>query len=302
MNELKIVFIGCVQFSYDALTELLTLPLKDRIRITGVITREKSDFNSDFRSLKELAESKGIPVLIASGNDQSSMAKQIRSWSPDVVYCFGWSYLLSQEILNIPRLGVIGYHPTLLPANRGRHPLIWALVLGLSETGSSFFFMGEGADNGDLLHQARLPIAQDDDAASLYRKMTAVALEQIREFTVLLRDDRYRRTPQDHQSANVWRKRGQADGQIDWRMSAHSIYNLIRGLTRPYVGAHFMYQGEEVKVWKSDVAVVEDRRSHIEPGKVLRIEGHILWVKCGEGVIRLTEHGLTNIPKEGAYL
>lgn len=76
-------------------------------------------------------------------NDNSSV-KFIRECNPDIIYCFGWSQLIKSEILNIPKLGVIGNHPAELPKNRGRHPIIWALALGLKQTASTFFIMNEG--------------------------------------------------------------------------------------------------------------------------------------------------------------
>jgi len=73
-------------------------------------------------------------------------------------------------------MGVVGFHPAALPANRGRHPLVWVLVLGLREAASTFFWMGEGVDTGDLLSQAKVPIYESEDAANLYERVTEVAL------------------------------------------------------------------------------------------------------------------------------
>ncbi len=129
---MKAVFMGCVELSYSLLERLLEL---EGIELAGVVTRKVSDFNADFRSLQPLAESAGAPCLNVTGTDQDGMAAWIGDIGPDVVFCFGWSYLLGPEILAIPREGVIGYHPALLPKNRGRHPIVWALVLGLEETG-----------------------------------------------------------------------------------------------------------------------------------------------------------------------
>ena len=88
------------------------------------------------------------------------------------------SRLLKEEILSIAPFGVVGFHATALPANRGRHPIIWALVLGLSETASTFFFMDEGADSGDILSQYKLSISENDNAESLYKKVIKVASVQ----------------------------------------------------------------------------------------------------------------------------
>jgi methionyl-tRNA formyltransferase len=156
---------------------------------------------------------------------------------------------LKSEMLGIAPLGVVGFHPSKLPANRGRHPLIWALVLGLKETASTFFFMDEGVDSGDILSQKTIEIFEDDDAGDLYQKVTETALVQLEDFVPYLEEGCYDRVLQDHDKANVWCKRGKKDGRIDWRMSARSIHNLVRGLTKPYVGAHFELNDEEIKVW-----------------------------------------------------
>lgn len=300
MKKLNIVFIGCVQFSGKTLQKVIELQNSLPIQVTGIITRKDSKYNSDFLSLEDFAVKNGIPYLLAEGNDQSKMAAWIRERRPDVVYCFGWSYLLNIELLSIPPLGIIGYHPALLPKNRGRHPIIWALALGLNETGSTFFFMNEGADSGDILHQEKVAIEPDDDASTLYQKLTETALEQIPIFTEQLIHHTCKPIPQVGPS-NVWRKRGKADGLIDWRMTAESIHNLIRALTRPYVGAHFSLRGAEVKVWRSKLMHVEGVQN-IEPGKVLAVADNQLVVKCGKGCLMIQEHDCLTIPKEGSYL
>lgn len=297
---MKIVFVGCVQFSYATLRKLLSLPVKE-VEVIGVVTRRHSTFHADFCSLEPLAKEHGIPCCIVDELSKDAMEQWIASRQPDVIYCFGWSSLLSQNLLNIPPMGVIGYHPAALPQNRGRHPIIWALALGLTETASTFFFMDEGADSGDILHQRKVPIAPEDDAATLYKKLTDVALHQVEEFTLQLLQGTYTRTPQDHQAANYWRKRTKKDGEIDWRMSAESIHNLVRALTKPYVGAHCLFRDQEVKIWRTEVADGKGL-DNIEPGKVLKVEASNVYVKCGAGVIKLCEHEFPTLPEEGSYL
>ncbi|HTE46552.1 MAG TPA: formyltransferase family protein [Gemmatimonadaceae bacterium] len=219
---------------------------------------------------------------------------------PDVIFCFGWSRLLKQRLLQLAPLGVVGFHPTLLPSNRGRHPLIWALALGLTESGSTFFFMGEGADDGDILSQDRVRIDQSDDAGFLYEKITRCALGQIDAFVPQLASGSFTRVPQDHQRANSWRKREKADGRIDWRMGSLTIHNLVRALARPYPGAHFIHQGREVTVWKTEV--VGGVESNIEPGRVIGVEATGPTVKCGERAIKLIETEPAFVPSIGEYL
>lgn len=297
---MRVAFIGCVEFSHSALRELLA---HEDAEAVGVVTRSASRFNADFCSLAPLAEGSDVPVFLAEGNDQGAMARWLRERRPDVVYCFGWSYLLGAEILQVPPLGVIGYHPAALPQNRGRHPIIWALALGLPRTGSTFFFMDEGADSGDILSQRTVPIRYEDDARTLYDRLKATGIEQIREFTSQLSSGTYPRVEQDHGRANHWRKRSAADGRIDWRMSSRGIYNLVRALAEPYPGSHLETPSAEVKVWRvEEVGQRFPDSMNIEPGKVMEVEDAAFSVKCGSGVVRVVEWDEAYSPTQGSYL
>jgi methionyl-tRNA formyltransferase len=217
------------------------------------------------------------------------------------VFCLGWSSLLKQAVLSIPPLGVVGYHPALLPRNRGRHPIIWALALGLRQTGSSFFIMDEGVDSGPILSQSHVGILDEDDAASLYAKLEIVARQQIRLVAEGLGFGTLSPAPQNHAKASYWRKRGSADGRIDWRMPAEGVHNLVRALAAPYPGAHAEYRGEEVKVWKTRLgsAGLQD----VEPGYVLAVNAAEIHVQCGTGTTLVLErHEFKQPMSAGEYL
>lgn len=296
---MRLIFIGCVEFSRHMLSHLLSLHIPN-LDIVGVVTRGKSAFNSDFASLEPLASNYDIPCFLAEGNDQSRMAEWIQSRHPDLIYCFGWSYLLNKEILDIPTVGIVGYHPAKLPHNRGRHPIIWSLVLGLKEIGSTFFFMDGGADSGDILSQEVIEIEPEDDAGTLYYKLSVQAKKQIEVFTERLISGTYLRQPQNHALANYWRKRGKDDGRIEWRMSAQNIHNLVRALAKPYAGAHFVFEAMEFKVWKT--RLTERLSENIEPGKITYVSEKEFVVQCGSGAIAIVDYDTSFIPKEGAYL
>lgn len=293
---MRIVFIGTVKFSRCALERVLDMGAD----VAGVVTRKRSSFNADFADLAPLCEERGVPYLYVQDVNAPESVDWIRSHAPDVIFCFGWSMLLKKEILGIPPLGVVGYHPAKLPMNRGRHPIIWALALGLHETASTFFLMDEGADSGDILSRRPVDIVYGDDAGSLYDRITDVALEQIETLLPELGEGTCLPKPQDHSKANYWRKRNEEDGKIDFRMSSRSVYNLVRALASPYVGAHFCHDGREVKVWK--VKEVEIGEKNIEPGKVISVSGDQFTVKCGENAVTLIEHELKSPPEVGEYL
>jgi methionyl-tRNA formyltransferase len=280
---MRIVFIGAVEFSKHMLAHLIA----SGADIVGVCTSEYAGINSDHADLSHMCKEAGLPWRYVSAVNSAETMDWIRTCRPDVIFCFGWSRLLGRGLLELPRLGVVGYHPSALPANRGRHPLIWALVLGLKRTASTFFFMDEGADSGDIISQREVAIERGDDAGTLYEKVVVVAIEQLSEFVPRLADGSYPRVKQDHAQSTVWRKRSASDGRIDWRMSANSIRNLVRALTRPYVGADFQFKGQSFKVWKA--VVVDVGSTSCEPGKVLRIDNENTVIKCGDRVIRLIE-------------
>lgn len=273
---MRIFFIGSVEFSKSCLLKLIEI----KSTPIGVCTIEKSSFNSDHVDLSLICNKHNIPVRYSNDINSEDTFSWIKSLNPDVIFCFGWSRLIKKKLLDLTRIGVVGYHPALLPLNRGRHPIIWALVLGLKKTGSTFFFMDEGADSGDILSQKEVVISDLDDAGTLYNKITKVALSQLETFVLELISGNYQRKPQDHNKSNLWRKRGINDGKIDWRMSAKTIFNLVRALSKPYVGAHFELAGEQIKVWETEILYNDE--SNVEPGKIINKTEAGTVVKTGE--------------------
>ncbi|MDE0973565.1 MAG: formyltransferase family protein [Candidatus Nanopelagicales bacterium] len=293
---MKVVLIGGVQFSAIMLKQLLNLP----VDIVGVCTKSPRQMASDELDLGPIAIENGIPVKHVNDINDSENLKWIAGLMPDLICCFGWSQLLSAGLLRIPPLGVLGYHPAALPANRGRHPLIWALALGLTDTASTFFFMDNGADSGDIVSQKSVSIGEEDGAGTLYDKITSTAVSQIQEIIPKLIHGNLLRETQDPTKANYWRKRTIEDGRIDWRMSNTSIHNLVRALTHPYLGAHFEHQGEQVKVFRSEL--VKNHQSNLEPGTVVEIGPQSLTIKTGTGAIKLLDIGPLVGLRIGDYL
>jgi len=293
---MRILFIGTVQFSHALLKELLALSAD----VVGICTLQQADHHSDHVDLSQLAQEANVPWRYSPQIHDSDSLDWIQSLQPDVIFCFGWSRLLRRQVLDLAPLGVVGFHPAALPANRGRHPIIWALALGLQETASTFFFMDEGADSGDIISQEVIPILHSDDANSLYLRITNAAIQQIRSWLPALSSKSNTRTPQDHSLANDWRKRGPNDGLIDWRIPAIGIHNLVRALAFPYPGAHMIYQGSVVKIWET--AVTSSSKRNIEPGKIIAITSAGPVVKAGIDAITLLSTEPTFKCKLGDYL
>jgi methionyl-tRNA formyltransferase len=293
---MKILFIGTVQFSLKALKKLKDMNLD----VVGVCTKAASSYNADFADLTPYCKLNSIPVLHVENINHKDNVEWVKSLEPDIIFCIGWSALIQKEIIGIPKMGVIGFHPSKLPENRGRHPIIWALVLGLEKSASTFFFIGENADDGDILSQEEFPIHYEDDAKSLYKKIEIIALKQLEGFVSQLNNSMFKRVKQNHASSNVLRKRTVHDGKIDFRIPSRGIYNLVRGLTKPYIGAHIELQGKNISVWK--VKEIENNQKNIEPGKVISTNKQSFVVKCFDNAIEIIEHEFKILPKIGEYL
>lgn len=285
---MKVFFIGSVLFSREMLKTMLDFR---EVNIVGIATKSSSSFNSDHSDLSDLAIQHGISYNYVSDINSLEMENWINSLSPDVIFCLGWSSLIKSNILRIPNHGIVGYHPSELPMNKGRHPQIWAMVLGLNSTASTFFIMDEGADSGDIISQSYVDIDFEDNAFSMYEKLIKIAKNQLIDILTRLINNELVKLPQSKNVGNQWRKRSKNDGRIDWRMRTIDIYNLVRALSFPYPGAHFDYQGEEIKVWEC-YPYGQDVPNNYEPGKVLCTNSEEITVKTGDGAITLKKHEL----------
>lgn len=291
------LFIGCVESSELFLKSLL----EQKVNIVGVITKKQSKYNADFVDLAPICQDNKIEFLYVNNINNNSVYEFVQKLCPDIGFCLGWSQLLGKKILNMFPKGVIGFHPAALPQNKGRHPLIWALALGLQETASSFFLLDEYADTGKVISQKKVPILYEDTARTLYDKVMVVAKKQLVELWIQICNDDIHFIKSCSQG-NIWRKRNENDGKIDWRMSSKNIYNLVRALSKPYVGASFEYNKIEYKVWK--VRELDDiGNENIEPGKILKVgKNNIFIVKTGSGLIEVIYYDQCFQPQIGMYL
>ena len=160
--------------------------------------------------------------------------------------------------------------------------------------------MDKGADSGAIISQVDVPIDYEDTAQSLYNKIIMISKVQIITVLKQLNSNTYDIIIQNNIDSNVWRKRTKTDGQIDFRMSSRAIYNLVRAINRPYIGAHIIYKGIEIKVWSVKEIVVD--YPNIEYGKVLDVRGNNLLIKCQDNAVLINDHEFENLPTVGEYI
>ena len=296
-NKIKIIFIGSVLFSKHMLDTLQQIKF---IEIVAVITKKRKKIKSDYYDLGLSAKKYDLKTYYINDINSKHSLNILKKANADYIFCLGWSQLLSKRVINTSKKFVIGYHPSDLPANRGRHPIIWALSLGLKKTASCFFKINERADSGKILSKKIIKISLKDKAEILYFKLIRTAKHQLKKLVYGLYHNKVKKINIKKLNKNYWRKRKYEDGQIDWRMSALSIYNLIRALSKPYDGAHFIHKNREFKVF--DSKVIRLTKENIEPGKILSANRGNLLIKCGFQALQLKKIKSYKIFKNGDYL
>ncbi|NQT23520.1 MAG: methionyl-tRNA formyltransferase [Candidatus Omnitrophica bacterium] len=272
------------------------------IRITDIMSPSKSAcvFNSDYADLGIVAGEYNKNVHYFAHIDRE--VDYVKKCRPDIIFVLGFSQIIPKSILDIPTIGTIGSHPALLPCNRGRHPIIWALAKGLKKGGLTLFWLDQGVDTGDIWAQKEFKISFDDDASAVYKKAIDSTVDILKQKVPELEKGTISRTPQDHSKANYWRKRTEKDGEVDWRMSSEEIYNLVRALAGPYVGAHCNTVGKNIKIWKTRILQERPELKSLRPGKIINIEGRRIIIKTGNGLIELLDHEFELMPEIGDYL
>lgn len=200
--------------------------------------------------LDDFCERHGNPLVkVGSVNDPESV-EAIKAHSVDWLFIIGWSQIARPPVLEAPRKGVLGMHPTLLPVGRGRAPIPWAILKGLDETGVTLFQLDEGVDTGPIVAQERLPIRPDETATTLYERVQQAHQSLLAKVWDDLVNDGIELTTQDESRATVWPGRTPADGEISADMALEEVDRLVRATTRPYPGAFFDHPaGFRLHIW-----------------------------------------------------
>jgi methionyl-tRNA formyltransferase/UDP-4-amino-4-deoxy-L-arabinose formyltransferase/UDP-glucuronic acid dehydrogenase (UDP-4-keto-hexauronic acid decarboxylating) len=185
----------------------------------------------------------------------------VRSINPDLICVASWSYIIPPEMLELPTIGTIGFHYSMLPERRGGAPLNWAIIDGLKETGITLFYMDEGIDSGDIIAQRAFSIDENDTVKELLDKIEVIAPDLLAENIGGIENGTANRVRQDESLATYTTRRRPEDGEIDWSKTEREIYDFVRALAPPYPCA-FTTVGNRKLVVPS--ARMEDGRLKIE--------------------------------------
>jgi methionyl-tRNA formyltransferase len=227
----------------------------------GTIRDDIAPYKAGRIYLDDFASRHNTPLHKFRNMNDPDAVERLRAADLDWLYVIGWSQMAKSEVLSIPRRGVVGIHPTLLPVGRGRASIPWAIIKGLKETGVTMFQLDEGVDTGPILGQVRIPVEDDETSTTLYEKVVASHRTLVRQTYPQIADGTIEPIPQDEERATVWPGRKPADGLLDPEvMDAEHVDRHVRALTHPYPGAFVRVDDKQVlRIWKGHIGVGDGR-------------------------------------------
>ena len=274
---LRTVYLGTPQFAVPTL-EAMVAAGHEVLAVYTQPDRPKGRGQSVAMSpVKEAALRLGLRVEQPERIRRDESVELLRQFAPDVMVIVGYGQIIPQNIIDIPRFGIINVHGSLLPKFRGAGPIQWAIANGETVTGVTTMRINAGLDTGDMLLKAETPIGPNENAVELGERLSQMGAELLIE---TLKDPALAGIPQDDRLATHAPILSKLDGAIDWSWPAALIHNRTRGFY-PWPGTSTQFRDQTLRLWKT--AVVDGTTTQ-EPGRILGAKGPIQ-VSCGQGTV-----------------
>lgn len=281
-SDLRIVFAGTPEFAAAHLQAMLGADLN----IVAVYSQPDRPAGRGHKmqasAVKELAQQHGLPVMQPTSLRDPQAQQELAALKPDLLVVVAYGLILPQVVLDIPRLGCINSHASLLPRWRGAAPIQRAIEAGDSESGVTVMQMEAGLDTGPMLLKVVTPITGEDTGGSLHDRLAELGPTAVLQAIEQLARGEVRAQPQDDSLATYAHKLSKADARIDWQRPAIELDRLVRAFN-PWPLAHAIWEEQTLKVL---AATATD--DHGAPGRILACDKTGLLVGCGSGALRLT--------------
>lgn len=230
--------------------------------------------------VKEAALRLGLPVHQPARVRAPEVVEQLRGFAPDIMVVVGYGQIIPQAILDIPPLGIINVHASLLPKYRGAAPIQWAIARGETVTGVTTMRINAGLDTGDMLLKKEVEIGPEETADQVSLRLAPIGAELLVE--TLSRIDTIVPQQQDEALATYAPILKKEDGLIDWHLSAGNILNRIRGF-QPWPGGYTFLRGVRIHLWKAQASTA------VIPAGEMKVENQRLFAGSGQGSIEILE-------------
>ena len=276
---MRIVFMGTPEFAVPSLMALV----KAGYDICGVFTQPDKPKNRGMRlqasPVKEYALSVGLPVFQPAKMRDGEALAILRELKPDLISVAAYGKILPVDILELPPLGCVNVHSSLLPKYRGAAPINWAILSGENETGVTIQRMAEGVDTGDILAQADTPIDINENAAQLLTRLAQMGAGLLVETVRKLETGLVEATPQDESRASYAPMLSKELSPLDWSKTARQLHDQVRGLY-PWPSAAAVLDGIRCKIIRTSLL---EEGTNQPPGTVVQADKKGLRAACGDG-------------------
>ena len=285
MTRLRTVFLGTPEFAVPSLVALL-----GETDVLAVITQPDRPKGRGRQvappPVAGVAQAQHLRLLQPVRLRSPELIETLRAIAPDVHVTVAYGRIIPREVLDLPPLGSINVHPSLLPKYRGASPISAAILNGETETGVTIMYQSMELDAGDIILQRRAPIAPDDTTRTLEARLARLGAEVLLEALRLIASGSAPRTPQDHSAATYAGKLEKEHGRVDWTKPPRDVVNLVRAMD-PWPSAYTTHRRGLLKVWRATSA---EGSVGGEPGTVVGVGGGSgIIVACGGGAVRLLE-------------
>ena len=274
----KLLFMGTPDFS----APILRMLHEEGYSIVGVVTQPDRPVGRKRvltpPPVKAEALRLGLPVIQPEKLKGSAELEEIKALAPDLIVTAAFGQILPKELLDVPRLGCINVHASLLPAYRGGAPIHQAVMDGCTETGVTIMYMVQKLDAGDIISQATEPILPTDDTGIMFEKLSRTGEILLKETLPSILEGTNTRIPQDEKLVTFARNISREQERIDWTRPGVDIHNQVRGLS-PWPTAYTTFGDENVKIWKTEAIATEEEG---KPGEIIELTKEHILVKSGD--------------------
>lgn len=281
---MAVIFIGSQSIGHDCLNEILN----QGVVVDALFTFEPDPHEKWLSSTDIVAKKYGIPIF--SPNELT--VEKIKEINPDLILIVGYRKLIPQQILDIPKKGVIGLHASLLPHLRGQAPLNWSIIIGDTKAGVTMFKMDKGIDTGDIIGQKETIISSEDTITDLKQRIQKLSVELVSEFVPQILNGNVRMKKQP-EKGTYGCARIPDDAKIDWSHNSTNIYNLIRGL-EPTYAAFTYYNSKKLYIKKAEKINTEKKYFGVSGQVAMTNKDGSVLVVTGDGVIKIIKVNFEN--------
>ena len=281
---MKLVFMGTPAFAAACLSAVL----ETEHPVIGVYTKPDTPKNRGMKlipsEVKTLALAHGLPIFQPQSFKDDAVYEELKALAPDLIVAVAYGKILPQRVLDIPPLGCINIHGSILPALRGSAPIQWAVLNDLPQTGVTAMYMSAGMDEGDMIEARTTPIGENETAGELMERLAPLGAALLKDTLTAVSNGSVTRTPQDPALATYAPMLTKELSPIDWTHSVLAILAQIRGLN-PWPVATASLGGTEFKIYEARSWQTEAASA---PGTLLALTKKGLAVACGDGAVLIT--------------